>query len=436
MSRVDKVEDMCSKMDARSISLMVARQHDAAESPISFLSPESREQLGNRLSTIQIGYCALAKTVLAERLKLQGFSRENEPLGRVWRAWTDAGMDRGLALALDESLTVGQSFLLVWAGPDGSPTVSVESPSEVSVTRDPLSGQITAAVKRWVSDGRAHVILMEPETITTFSNPVDVPAGGVLPSTGWSQAGSIHNPLGQVPLVDLTLGAGLFDTDGTPVARPIWSLVAALHKTTFDQLVSSESVSMPRRYATGIQLQQDPDTGEMLPPFSTEPGSMLLAESADAKFGTLSEGSLDSYASLTNYLIRQIGATAAISDARLGIEVTDPSSAEQLRASEQATVSRVYAIMTLFGPALARAASLVEAVLSGGPVKSGISPEWASPESVSYAQTADATAKLYGAGLIPWETAMEKLGYRPDEIHHMRRARMRQAIEMPEVPNV
>ncbi len=69
-------------------------------------------------------------------------------------------------------------------------------------------------------------------------------------------------------------------------------------------------------------------------------------------------------------------------------------------------------------------AQLIVAVREGvDPLSVNVEPVWASPETRTPAQAADAAAKLVAAGIIPVETALEELGYTATQIDRMRSAR-------------
>lgn len=428
----DHLEALLRQIDTRQVSIWQADSYYRGSQPLAFLSPEARKQLGDRLTSLNANYPRLATDSLAERLQVTGFTRGGESLGEVWAAWTRSGMATRSREAILEALTVGQAFLLVWTDASGRPVVTVESPREMTITRDPLTGEITEAVKRWRgSDGFAHAVHYGPDQISVYRGP-EVPVGGIVPNSGYALSESIPNPLGVVPVADLTNSEGFADTEGTPESRQIWGLTDALAKILSDSMVASEAAALPRRWATGVQLQFDAE-GNLIPPFNTQPGNVWLSETAETKFGQFAEPSLQSYGSHVEMLIRQIGAISGLPDHLVGIAGTDPSSAEQIRASESSLVARSYQRQARFAAGFAKAAGLVEAILTNG-VPADIETVWKSPESRTYAQEADAASKLVQAGILPLEVAWRQLGYSPSEIVEMRQARLREALDRQPVP--
>lgn len=422
------VEALAKRIDLRQVRLLEADRYYAGQQPLAYLSPAARRSLGNRLAAISANYVRLATDSVAERLQIEGFRSGSQTLTEVWTDWTRSGMPRLHRVAILEALITGQSFLTTWANDTGQPVISVDSPREMAVMRHPLTHQVSAALKRWRDDdGTARAVLFQADQITCWTGPY-VPEGGALPSTHWTRVDTLTNPLGVVPVVDLTNSGRLFDGHGTPEARDIWTLVDALSKILSDVLVASESTALPRRWATGLAVVED-EYGVPQNPFSAEPGSVWQSEDPNTNFGSFPEPSLAGYDALVTMLIRQIGAVAGLPDFLIGIQGVDPSSADQIRASETSLVSRAYGRQTTFSQAFDRVAALCEAIRTGGPVRTDITTVWKSPESRTRAAEADAAAKLYAARILPLETVWQDLGYSPEEIDAMRKQNVRQALD-------
>lgn len=56
--------------------------------------------------------------------------------------------------------------------------------------------------------------------------------------------------------------------------------------------------------------------------------------------------------------------------------------------------------------------------------------KWADPEYRTEGELTDAVIKQYQTNLIPWEYAVDKLGYSPQDIEAMRKMRVRDALTM------
>ena len=74
----------------------------------------------------------LAVTALAERLRVTGFTGAD-----VWPDWIANDLDQLSGVAHREALALGTSYAIVWARPDGTPRVTVESARQVTVADRP-----------------------------------------------------------------------------------------------------------------------------------------------------------------------------------------------------------------------------------------------------------------------------------------------------------
>lgn len=431
MNYLEKLEALCRDIDARQPSLRIAKQYHDGTQALSFLSPIARKQLGDRLTHISIGYPRLATDSVAERMTLTGFVRNGEPLSAVWSAFARSGSATLADDAIHTALKLGRAHIVVWAHDSGLPLATVER--DMATERDPITHRVVWAAKKWRRpDDSTRAVLYGPDAVRVYIGP-SVASGGVVPNSGWSLLETLPNPLGVCPVVELVNAHDPWDTAGQPESAPIWSLTDLLCKTFSDIAVSSESSAMPRRWASGLQLQFDAE-GNLVAPFDNSPGAVWLSESGDTKFGGFPEPKLEAYSALTESILRQIGALSGLPDHLIGVHSADPSSAEMQRSAEQSLSARATKKTARFGASFGQVASLMEAIMANGPVRDDISATWKSTEVRGFAAQADGVTKLYQSGLLPWESAMAELGYSPDQITSMRQARIREQLDRSPIP--
>lgn len=426
------------RLDTAEANLTRMDQYYAGEQPLAFLSPEAKAAIGTRFDRMTTNLPRLAVTSLAERLRVTGFHRDGQPDEAAWAAWKRNDMDQLAPLAHREALTLGRSFVTVWADSAGRSRVSVESARQVSCLTDPASRVVTAALKRWVGGGRGHAVLYEADRITRYVSDAAVADPAAMPPTAWSSVEVIDNPLGVVPVVPFVNTDRLLDFDGRSEMADLIPLVDALNKTLHDMLVTSEYFARPRRWATGVELEErdvlDEDgqpTGETeaVNPYP-EGHRMMIAEQAEAKFGSLPAGDLGGHESAARVLLGQIMAVSALPAHYVGMLSNQPASADALRAAEASLSARAEARQASFGRAWEQVARLMLAVESGAdPLALDVAVSWADPTTRSIAQEADAVVKLHAAGIIPATYALARLGYRDDEVEAIRAARQLEALD-------
>ena len=398
---------------------------------MSFLSETSRKALGDRLRTLVVNFPKMAVDSLAERLRVVGFKLDGEDSPALWSAFERAGMEDGNQVVHTEALASRRSFVIVWADSVGRATISVESCRDVAVQRDPVTGEVLAALKRWKQDGKARCVLFLPRRITEYVSTADVPEGGVIPPDGWAVSDSRPNPLGNVPVVPFVNRGRVLDAEGVSEMSPILDLTDAAAKLLSDLLVTSEYYARPKRFVTGLEVKYEldedgeEDLTKPLNPFNTEgPERMYQAEDPETRFGQFDAARLDGYGDAIATLTQQIGALTGLPPHYLGLHGDQPASADAIRSAEAALVAKAYARQRMFGPSWAQVARLIIAV-EGGAAPGKVEVVWANPETRTPAQAADAASKLVAAGILPVDQALSDLGYTPEQVDGFRAMRAR-----------
>lgn len=229
--------------------------------PLSYINPEDRAAMGDRLARMVANIPRLAVTSLAERLRITGFAGAD-----VWSDWLRLDLDMLSSAAMRDALLFGQSFVIAWADNDGQPLVTVESPKQVAVMEDPGTRIVTSAVKRWRTRTTTEAVMYLPDQVIRLR--ADTPG---VSTAGFYVVETLDNPLGVVPVVavrnsDLISvywpnANGVTDTGHSEISD-LMPLVDGLAKLLTDMMVSSEYSGRPRRYATGIDLAERPVLNE------------------------------------------------------------------------------------------------------------------------------------------------------------------------------
>ena len=413
------------------------RYYDGKQ-PLAFLSPEAKTALGNRFGVMCSNIPRLAVTALAERLRITGFSGD----AQLWADWVRNDLDQTSGVAHREALLLGDSYVIVWADPFGRPNVTVESAKQVAVITDPGTRQIVAAVKRW-EDTQAkttEAVVYLPDEIRRLRADQQ---GAV--ANGFHTIDVIANPLGVVPVVNLRNTDRIVGDWGSSEIDDLKPLVDALNKSLADMMVTSEFVGRPRRWATGIELSEEPvidsegnpvlDEDDQ--PVITEVNPIpeghraMISENDGAKFGQLNAADLSGYEASVRVILGQIMAVSTLPAHYVGVFTDNPASADALRAAEASLTARAEARQAQFGRAWEQVARLMVAVRDGRDPNmiDDIRVHWADAATRSVAQEADAVVKLHQAGLLPSSYALAKLGYSDDEITKIRTARRAESLD-------
>ena len=398
--------------------------------PAAFLAPKSREALGGKMSTLTVNYPRLAVTCLADRLQLTGFrvgGSDNKPDGDLWALWRRNGMVEGSSEQIKDALIYGRGYAIVWAGKRGV-QVTVESPRQMTVLRDPATREILVGLKRWLDSDYGYCTVYGAEEITTYKTREKVTDLSAIAESAWEQFGKpVANPLGVPPIGMLINRDRLLDFDGVSEMTGIMDLTDALSKIMADAMVTSEHYARPRRWATGMEIMED-EEGNPVDPFSDEAKRVWTSEAPETKFGQFEQASLSSYTDLSTTLTNQIGAMKGLPAHYLGINGDQPPSADAIRSAEAPLVSHALRAVRMFGADFAWIAALMIAVRDGkDPYDVEVETIWANPETRTPAQAADSAAKLAGIG-VPLEFLLaDELSYDPTRVTNIMNAVKAQA---------
>ena len=423
-----KTGELLSRLDRAQ---PIVRQRDMyfrGDQPLRFLKDKLAPVMGFRSNLAEV-----AVTAVAERINLESVTASiNFPTGpvdvseRARALVQDSDFPMLLQSLITDMLAVGSAYIMVWVDGLGRPVVTGESAEQVAVSRDPITGGVTGAVKRWqVLDSSGvlkeeHVIKYGPKQI------VHLKRGDTRGKLTFVSA--VDNPLGVVPVVPLINIKRLNDHTGSSVIDSLAPLLDALNKVIVDMLTTSESVARPKRYATGVVLEDDEDgfiadegfTAESEQPESDTAGvespfkdsdDLWISEQAEAKFGQLAGADLGGYKTAVDLIIQQIMAVTSLPGHMVGVTTSNPSTAEALRASEVALSSNAESRVRVINRPVEWAVRLLVALDYGvPPALVDVKNQWASTATRSVAQEADAAVKLVSQEVITADEARSNVG--------------------------
>lgn len=394
--------------------------------PLQYAADEVKGDLKN----FNVNLCRLAINSVAERMRIKRIEATVYGLDISEQAratWQRCNFDQWLQPTLVDALALGAAYLIVWPNEYGLPVITAESAKQIAVERHPVTNEVTAAMKKWsATDGNGvtqseHYVLYTANVVKSWSRHNN---------GAWHEDSYIPHALGVVPVVPLINIERLGDLAGGSVIDDLGHLVDGLSKVLADVLVASEDTARPRRWATGVDLEEataDDNEGftadgaapaeestpkaEAVSPFESG-NRMFTVESPDAKFGQLEGANLQGYKTAVDLLIQQIMAVSALPAHMIGVTTSNPTSADATRAAEASLSARADSRINVLGMGLERALALAVSIATGYDVSLvNVKLTWASTATRSIAQEADATVKLAGENIITVEEARDQLGY-------------------------
>lgn len=420
-----EIRALDAALDARQPGILRRDKRYRNNQKLRFAASEVTGDLGQ----FSLPLCRLAVDAVAERMRIASITAEiggrdaSEAASGIWQR---SQFDQLLQPLLVDALALGSAYTIVWPDATGRVTITPESARTMVTRHDPVSGAVTSALKRWEETGPHR----ERRAVHRFHYTADSVEHWIDTRLVETQI----NVTGHVPVVPLINSQRLGDLDGASVIDDLGDLVDAQAKILADMLVASEDVARPRRWATGVELEDAITPGDPLDEFSADMADaaprdvspadadadavspfadgnrMFTVESPDAKFGQLPGADLKGYETAVDLLTRQIMAVSALPAHMIGITGSNVS-ADAFRAAEASLTARAESRMKVLGLSLERALSLGVAMESAAdPAEVAVSLSWQSAATRSDAQAADAAAKLFSLGIIDRDEAREMLG--------------------------
>jgi len=415
-------------LDTRSLILRTWDDYYEGNQPLAFASEKFREAFGGRFRAFTSNFCSLVVDGTRERMEVTNFDfgskRRN---ARAWSLWQKAKMDSRSQMAHTEALVKSIAYVLVNPRPLGqAPLITVEDAYDTITFPDPQdSSRQLAGLKRYVDlEGHLVVFLYLPDAVYALRSTqrwsrTQVQEGmtlAPLPGLPFPQ----RNDLGEVPLIPLVNRPRL-NGQGKSEVGPVMSNQDAINKYRADALIAAEFGAFRQRWATGLDIPEDPETGHPIEPFKSAVDRLWVVPPPDpedpspteTKFGEFSQTDLGPYQAMIE---SEVGAMASISRMPyhylLGQPQAVPPSGESLKSSEAGLISKVRTQLIHFGEGWEQVMRL--ALIASGDTRARDQEavtNWRDPETRNDAARTDATVKAFDAGLIDRNEGRVSLGY-------------------------
>lgn len=424
---------LAAKLQDELPDLRKADDYYMGRQPLRYLDPEIRKQVMGRLENVVVNWPRLVVDSVEERLNVIGLRLDDQP-SDLWDIWTANRMGEFSERAHADALVYGRSFAMVWASQDPRlPRISIESPMQMTVERDPASGEVIAALKIWQApDKRWRALLFTPERVVQFRTETksELALGWPANESAWIQFSTEDNPLGVVPIVPIVNRPRTMYPDGESELSDVFRLADAVNKLLTDMMVSAEFSAMPRRWVTGMfpsgqsaSQQQAEDLAERVRKnWEAARGSKIwIAPHEDTKFGQFPEAQLDGFVSAVRVLTMNVAAISGLPPHYLGLVSDNPASADAIRSAEASLVFKAIRRQRTWSDAWIEVMRLAAQVRDGfrDPALAELEIVWKSAETRTPGQEADYALKLFQGGLVDRPTLLEELDYTPTQIQNM-----------------
>lgn len=410
--------------------------------PHSFDSLRFRQAFGKQLSSFADNWMRLVVQATVNRLTVQGFrvgAMDGEGTttvdDRAWAIWRQNNLPRAAAIAHRDAMKYGTSFVMVDPLSDSSrPRITVESPYQVIGQRDAMDRyRLINAIKKWVGDdGSQYLNLYLPEIVLKFKATAPTPSvipndpARILQQPSWMQIDEVDNPLGVVPIIPIENQPELID-GGMSDLDDLIPLNDALNKLLRDALVASEFQGFRQRWATGVEIPKDPETGVPLTSHQAQleasNRNVWMFSGENSKVGEFGQVDLTPYAAMIDVCIHHISMVSQTPSYMLVGKMANLS-ADAIRAAELGFVGKLWTKQADFGGCWEQAMSLA----LPGEQDTPIETIWRDAAANSGSILANELAIMAKLG-VPQEALLEKYGYSPITIARWKAAGELEPVE-------
>lgn len=204
---------------------------------------------------------------------------------------------------------------------------------------------------------------------------------------------------------------------GRSVLTDVIPLQDVLNKSVVDLVTAMEDVALPQRYATGVQVEIDPDTGQEKPLFRrSSTDQMLRTGSTEASFGQFDAANMTQFLEVQTAFRLRIAGKGYLPLHSVSLDATgNAPSGISLLVAEGRQIKRVHTGQNDWDDVWAAAAAYA-LTLDGIPTKPGdLDVEWAPAETRDERALTETLAMKVDLGL-PKREALLELGYDEDDV--------------------
>lgn len=405
------------ELDQRATFMAKLQQYYDGQQPLAMSSDQFREAFGRFFYRWSDNMCKLVVQALEERLTVQGFNFGGPRASdAAWAIWQRNSMDAQSAKAHHEAILKGTCSVIVAPGKNGA-IIRVQKPEDVVVAYgdDPLERAV--AMKRWTTlDGQLLAQLYYPDRIEKYRARIDATPTvwdrRTVPGEPWPAP----HDLQVVPVIPLINDPNL-DNQGTSEIAAMLPLQDALNKVFVDLLVASEYAAFRQRWATGLEIPVDPDTGKSVEPFKPSVEHVWSTAATDAKFGDFDQTDVRGMIQAIETIIQHIATqTRTPAHYLLGQSGTFPSG-ESMEATETGLVAKAWQVTRNFGDPWEETMRLsfrAEGKMTQAN-QTRAETIWKDPENRTESEHVDALVKMGALG-VPNEVLWERWGATPEDI--------------------
>lgn len=384
--------------------------------------------------TVVLNWGRVVVDAKEHRLDVTGFRMPGTAAAdtSLWDVWQYNNMDERAGFAHTDALALGTSYVCVSSNeehPD-MPLISVESPLDMVVERDPRTHRVVSAARFYGKDDSGistRATLYLPHETRWLKKEMGEWVNEFEPD--------VHN-LGAVPVVPFvnrhrtTRLPG--DFEGVSEMADVAPIADSASRAITNTQLLQETLVAPARGVLGATKGDFVDAnGKPLSAWESYFGAVWALANKDAKTFQFDAAEMSNIETIVNMYARLASGVTSLPVEYFGLTTNNPPSAEGYRAGETRLVKSAERKQISFGNSWEAVMRLVMRFRDGAWSDDARRMEtvWRDAGTPTLSQVADSASKFYSSGLVDWETAQEDIGRSPEMIARMKERREAESAE-------
>lgn len=436
---VDKIKD-------RSEAYLDMHGYWMGDNDLPVETSEFRSRFGSIFDNFRDNLARPIIKSAESRIRITGFG-DGTGLGAqaddIWDASKMAQRSQQLHI---EAMVKGDGYVIVLPKADKTPGIYTQTSESCAILYDDIDPDLkVAALKWWVAyDEKGNQFVRINLYFEDRLERYIAKSSGTVLEDDFSKYKrydadgpySTKHSSKQVPMFEFNANYDLTTMKGRSDLADAAGFIDAINKTFLDMLVASEFTAAPQRFATGVDIPLDPQTGEPLESYKSGKNKLWTASNDQAKFGQFTAGDMNGYRSSIDTLIDHLAFTTATPSYAM-MKTQQYPSGEALRSAEGPLRGRVSDHQDAFGvvwyDVIRAALALADVDIAADGAAEQVAPAWL-PVNAPFAtkelmEELQIKAEVLG---VPEEMLWIEAGYTADQREEMLEMREDEANLGPE----
>lgn len=403
------------------------RAYYDGQHPLLFATEKFRNVFGPLFLEFADNLCPTVVDVPADRLRIDGW--DGKGAAKAQELYDDplCSLRRTLNQSFKDAGCVGDSYILVWPDDDedsdtfGEPQFWPHDADQMCVRySEDNPNRIEVAAKQWVTrEGKGRVNLYYEDKIQKWVTNKKL-TSMILPAkeSSWARlggekdSGEYDNDYG-MPVFHFGKNARVGGY-GKSALHDVIPLQDGLNKSMCDMFVDMEFIAYPQRWATGLQVEVNEETGKPIKPPFTPGVDRIWSAAEGVNFGEFSVGDLTQFTGVQESIRAEIARVSGLPTHYLNLDSIIPVG-EGLRVCEARMIAGLIQDQDAYTSTVVRVMQQALKIKGGASDKPKFKPVWADPNPHNPMLDAETQVVKQSAG-VSKKQSLRELRYTDEQI--------------------